>query len=463
MLLSKRAIRHYKNQSRVYRFVVLVAFASLMIGCQRQDRFPSRPLQLICPWAVGGGTDRCSREVARLLETELGQPVNVVNATGGAGVTGHSRGARARPDGYTLVMMTVEINMLRHRGLTELGYQDFEPLGMINRDAAALFVRTGAPWKQLADLTEEIRQSPGKLTGSGTAKGGIWHLALAGWLKTVGLGSDAVNWIPSTGAGPSLQELAGGGIDMVCCSLPEAQTLLDAGEVRCLGVMSNKRIAEYPDVPTFLEQDVHWVMGGWRGIGLPLGVPRPIRDRLYEALEKVVHSEPFLTFMKHGGFDASWEGPEQFSSSLHENDKTLGGLLRDQFSELRTEQFGPMFFPKIVGTAFLLVTVLMVSQSYVEHHRRQQLQAPEPELVYHLQSRRLFHLGLVLLAIVGFITFVETLGFVLTAAMFLAVLLVLSGARWSAIILCVLLTVVPIYEIFARQFRVPLPVGIFGW
>jgi tripartite-type tricarboxylate transporter receptor subunit TctC len=445
---------------RVCRPLMLMAsIVGLAAGCQQQKQFPNRPLQMICPWAVGGGTDRVSRQVAALLELELGQPVNVVNATGGAGVTGHSRGARAKPDGYTITMMTVEINMLRHRGLTELSYEDFDPIGLINKDPAALFVRTDAAWKDLAELTEAIRQKPGALSGSGTAKGGIWHLALAGWLKAELLATDAVNWIPSNGSAPSLQELAGGGVDMVCCSLPEAQSLLDAGEIRCVGVMSEDRVQEYPDIPTFREQNVDWVMGGWRGIGLPHSVPPEIRQTLADAVDKVAHSERFLEFMKQAGFDARWEDSPQFARSLEETDATLGGLLREQFQELREEQFGPMFFPKLTGVGFVLVSLGMAVQSYVRHRRRRQMHTPDEELAYTISAKRLGELGFVLLAIAAFIVLIEPLGFMFTAGLFLGALLIATRTRRPVVLICVFVFVPLLYELFANQFRVPLPVG----
>src|SRR5690606_48275 len=91
--------------------LLLVAF-----GCSAEQEFPDQPIALICPWSAGGGTDRVARQVAAQLEAELGVPVNVINAVGGSGVTGHTRGAVARPDGYTLTMITVELSMLHWRG-----------------------------------------------------------------------------------------------------------------------------------------------------------------------------------------------------------------------------------------------------------------------------------------------------------------------------------------------------------
>src|SRR5690606_6760620 len=99
-----------------------------------QSDYPTRPGTVVCPWGAGGGTDATARIVAALLEKDLGQPFNVVNRTGGSGVVGHSAIATAPPDGYTLGMITVEITMMHHQGLTELGPKDYTPLALMNED-----------------------------------------------------------------------------------------------------------------------------------------------------------------------------------------------------------------------------------------------------------------------------------------------------------------------------------------
>ena len=182
--------------------IALCLLLAVLSGCDRQDSFPNRPILLICPWSPGGGTDSISRHIAFLLEQDLGVPVNVVNATGGSGVTGHTRGAIARPDGYTMTMVTVELSMLHWRSLTNISYKDFKPVIMLNQDAAALFVRTDSQWTSLGELQEAIRQNPGKLKASGTAFGAIWHVALAGWLTNVGLNPSDTIWIPMGGSKP---------------------------------------------------------------------------------------------------------------------------------------------------------------------------------------------------------------------------------------------------------------------
>jgi tripartite-type tricarboxylate transporter receptor subunit TctC len=143
-------------------------------GCDRTAPYPSRPITLVCPWAEGGGTDRVSRQMAILLEQRLGQPVTVINATGGKGVTGHSRGLSTHPDGHTLTMMTFELNTMHWTGITDLTYEDCVPLVSVNEDYAALMVRNDAKWKTVAELASEVNAAPGILTASGTALGGAW-------------------------------------------------------------------------------------------------------------------------------------------------------------------------------------------------------------------------------------------------------------------------------------------------
>ncbi len=450
------------------RILVAALLSTLAFGgCDKSRQFPDRPLLLVCPWSVGGGTDRVSRQVAELLKHELAQPVNVINATGGQGVTGHDRGARARPDGYTLLMMTVEINMLHWQELTDLTYRDYRPLMMINRDAAALFVRQEAPWPDLAALTEVVGKDPGKLRASGTGKGGIWHLALAGWLKTASLDSGDVTWIGMGGAGPSLKELASGGLELVCCSLPEAQSLLDSKLVRCVGVMAEERLPQYPGVPTFREQGIDWTMGGWRGLAVPRDVPDDVFDKLVMAMTNIVQAEPgtsaltFQEFMEKQNFTVRVEPPEKFLESLEATDRNLGALIQEQFAEAKPERFGPYFFPGIVGAGLgCALLALLVGRLLA----RGATDAALPRTERADWSRRgIVHAVEALGMIVLFIVFFESLGFILTAGTFLLYLLARLGAHPLASLGVTLVLVPGIYELFGRQFGVPLPRGIFGW
>ena len=144
------------------------------------QNYPVRPITMIVPWGAGGGTDAVARIVASLLEKDLGQPVTVVNRTGGSGVVGHAAIASAPADGYTIGLATVEIGMMHWQGLTQLTGASYTPIGLVNADPAGIQVRADSPYKNVNELLAAIKANPGKFKASGTGQGGIWHLAIAG-------------------------------------------------------------------------------------------------------------------------------------------------------------------------------------------------------------------------------------------------------------------------------------------
>lgn len=431
-----------------------------LAGCTSERAFPSGPILLVCPWAAGGGSDRIARQIATLLEQDLDVPVNVINVTGGDGVTGHSRGVLARPDGYTMTLITVEITTLHWRQMTSISHRDFTPIGLVNRDAAALFVRRDAPWTTARDLGQAVRAAPGRLRASGTATAGIWHLGLAGWLTSIGLRPTDVIWVSIAGAAPSLTELLAGGVDIVACSLAEAQALLEAGRIRSLGVMAEERLARFPSVPTLEEQGVEFSLSTIRGIALPKDVP-PARVRvLAEALRRVVNSAEYQTSLLEAGFTPAYEDAVQFAATLQQTDERLGALLRsDAFAGLDVKQIGPMFFPSLLFAALAIVVVGCVVAS---RFAREQGRAP-PEGVTSSEPGAAWRFVEPLLWIALYVLLAEWLGFLLTTGTLLLVYLVRLGTRLRIAVQITLLIVPAAYYVFGVLLRVGLPRGILGW
>jgi tripartite-type tricarboxylate transporter receptor subunit TctC len=314
------------------RHVLGLALAAMLCGGAQaaMAAWPERPITMICPWGAGGGTDATARIVANLLEKELGKPVNVVNRIGGSGVVGHSTIATAAPDGYTIGIITVEIGMMHWQGLTKLSYKDYSPLALFNEDPAGLQVRADAPYKSAKDLLEAIRTSQkGQLKASGTGQGGIWHLALAGMEQAAGIPPDQVQWVPSQGAAPGLQDLVAGGVDIVPSSIPEAKSLMDAGKVKSLALMAENRNPTFPDVPTLKEATgLDWTIGAWRGFAGPKGLPQEVTDRLVPALKKIYDSQEYKDFMNQRGFGVIYMGPADFEQFMAKRDESLGKVMK---------------------------------------------------------------------------------------------------------------------------------------
>lgn len=467
------------NSAAKLRPVLFLVCLLSLSGCTQGDSYPNRPITLVCPWAAGGGTDRVSRQMAFYLEEELGQPVNVINATGGQGVTGHSRGLQAKPDGYTLSMMTLELSMLHWRGLTRLDWTDCAPLMSLNEDPAALFVRGDSKWKTEKELAASVVAEPGGLRASGTAALGAWHLALASWLISFDRTPSDVNWIPSQGANPSLQELLSGDIDIVCCSVPEARALLDAGQVRCLGIMSGRegtplKLLNLKEIPS-----LDCELKGWRGLGVAKDTPAEIQETLVAALRRITNGETkvagktFPEFMDGEGFDRTSRPTTEFAAFLKKSDETFGELLgRDEFQEVASGPVGRMAFPATafaMGGVSLLIVLLSgfpqrkLAGAAVSDSAVSTRQEVTTEKISDHNTPNYWLFASVVGSIVLFTLAGEVLGFVLSAGIILAGLSVLLGEKPHIAGLVTVVIVPVIYQLFVYVLRVPLPTGIVWW
>lgn len=292
------------------------------------QKWPDRPITLVVPWGAGGGTDAVARMLGSLMEKDLGQPVNVVNRTGGSGVVGHSAIASAAPDGYTIGLITVEITMMHHQKLTELNPTSYTPIALVNLDPAGFQVRADSAYKNMNDVMNAIKANPGKFKASGTGQGGIWHLALAGMLRDAKIDPATVPWVPSNGAAPGLQDLVAGGVEFVPCSLPEARSLIDAGKVRSLAVMDSQRSALFPNVPTLKEATgSSWGTGAWRGIAAPKGLPADVAARLEASVKKAYDSKEYKDFMAQRGFGMLWGNSGEFARFMAKGDADMKAVM----------------------------------------------------------------------------------------------------------------------------------------
>ena len=164
-------MRHWTSNKAGLAVLVLALIAAWPSRASAQAKVPTGPVQFIVPWAAGGGTDRIARMVAVLLEKELGQPVTVVNRTGGGSMQGHTAGATAAPDGHTITMVDITLAMLHWTELNPLRqiptHKDFTPVALVNVDAAGVQVAAHSEWKTLKDLLTYVKSNPGKV--------GTWH------------------------------------------------------------------------------------------------------------------------------------------------------------------------------------------------------------------------------------------------------------------------------------------------
>ena len=437
---------------RIASTLAILTAALLSWGCDRGGAYPNRPVTIICPWSAGGGTDGLSRQMGIFLEEKLNAPFNVINETGGEGVTGHSTGALAAPDGYTLTMMTAELNMLHWRKMTPIDCSHFRTLMVLNCEPAAIIVPADSPWKTVGDLEEAIGENPGKLKASGTAKGGTWHLAFAGWLAKAGLPISAVKWIPTRGASPSLQELMAKNLDLVCCSLPEAQALIQGGNLKGIGVMSDERVKGFDNVKTFKEQGVDWSLVGWRALGVPSDTPIEVIDTLMNALRDIVESDEFASFMKTGNYNVSIREGDEARETLDSMDAEMGKLLgMPEFRDLEKSGYSKNTYPAILGCALLLLLSTLALRS-----RKEEPASPPASQAWKGPAA-------VCLAALGYAALTPIAGFILTAGLLLFLLFLFLGNRAVKSLALAAAVSCLVYLVFATWLRVDLPRQFIEW
>jgi tripartite-type tricarboxylate transporter receptor subunit TctC len=277
----------------------LAALALLFGGtASAQASFPTREVTLVVPVAAGGGSDMTMRALARELEPILGVPVVVVNRTGAGGAVGLSEVMRARPDGYTLVMITEYNYNLPMTQDVPFTVDDFIPIATVNFDPAAIGVGSASALTTIEEFVDFARANPGVLTIGNSGFGNIWHIAAAAFEDAAGL--DLVH-VPFGGAAPTITATLGGHISAMVASPPEMAAQVEAGTMRLLATMGIERSTLFPDVPTLGEAGFDLQFGTWRGIGAPVGTPDDVIAHLEEAIEQAVQSQGFVDFMVSRG------------------------------------------------------------------------------------------------------------------------------------------------------------------
>ncbi len=320
-------------KSKIVLSLTAIFTATLLLtqayAAEKCDWKPTRAVTYVVPWGAGGGTDANSRMLASLLSKKFDVPFNVINKTGGNGVTGHSALAKAKPDGYTIGAATVEIATMHWVGLTDLSYKNITPIALVDIVPAGVTVKKGSQFKSLGDLLAYAKANPGKLTGSGTSQGGIWHLALAGMLQSEGIPADAIRWIPSKGAGPAMKEIMAGGVDVVTVALSEAKTLIEQDELVGLAYMNAERMSALSDVPTTVEVLPNdWTLAAYITVSGPEGLPENIACSYDAAAKEAFATKEWADFKASRGSEVVYLGGEDLVEMIAKSDVDLGGTIK---------------------------------------------------------------------------------------------------------------------------------------
>jgi tripartite-type tricarboxylate transporter receptor subunit TctC len=326
-------------------FSVLLIFMLAMSGCSSSTQtansdantnantnaekgtdFPTKPIQLVIPYAAGGGTDVTGRALANAVTKYLPEGSSVVaeNKVGASGTLGLAEVSQAEPDGYRISMATTgNIAIQPNYGNTPYSYDDFEPIIGALSVPHVLVVKADAPWKTIEEWFEYVKANPGKFNYSTPGKGNTQHLNMEGIALKDGL---KLNHVPFDGAAPALTALLGGHVEGAIVQLYEAMPHVDSGDLRILANTGDTK-SETLDLP--MVKDMGYIgLDAFTGVVAPKGTPKEVVTILHDAFKQALEDPKVVAQFEKLGIQTTYRNPEDFSKAIKEASETTGEIAK---------------------------------------------------------------------------------------------------------------------------------------
>lgn len=297
-----------------------------------QEPYPSKPVTLVMPYAVGGGADLMARSLADSLRKTLGQPVTVVNVVGAGSIVGSRQVAQAQPDGYTLLMNHIGLStapaLFKNLGFDPV--KGLAPIGLFSEIPMLLVGGKHLPVNNARDLADYVRKNGDKVTVASSGQGSGTHLCAMLFEKAVGA---KVTMVQYKGSAPAYQDIITGRVDMMCDSTGGSVAQVKGGLVKPFVVTGNKRLSSLPDVPTPAEAGLKDLsaMTVWYALWAPAGTPTPILDKLSSALQAATRDPAVISQLAAwdaAPFDAKLAVPSALQEKMTSQIAMWGQLIR---------------------------------------------------------------------------------------------------------------------------------------
>ena len=322
MNVLKRALRPAHQRRGFIAFATLSLLSSLAIAA-----YPDKPIKIVVPWAPGGATDQIARLLAPPLALAMGVPVIVENKAGAGGVVGTQLFVKEKADGYTLLLATSSTNAAAPHLFAKLGFDpigDFTPVLSLCAIPNVMVVPVKSSWKNLKDIVDAARKSPGGYTYGSAGIGGSQHLAGAQFKTAAKID---IRHVPYKGSGPAAQDLLAGHIDMMIDT--GSLGSIRGGLLRPIAVASSKRLSVLPNVPTFQEAGTPMLASAWYGINLPRDAPSDVLQRLNSELNKILKSPDIRQKLTEMGAEVVGGSPSEFASFIASELKRYEAIVKD--------------------------------------------------------------------------------------------------------------------------------------
>jgi tripartite-type tricarboxylate transporter receptor subunit TctC len=298
---------------------IIICTAALLAGASALAAYPDKPIRLLMPYPAGGSIDTAGRAVAQKLADQFGQQIVIDNRTGSGGTIGTETGARAAPDGYTLVMGgtgTLALSPHLQRNLPYDPVRDFAPVTMLIASPYVLVVHPSVPANSVKELIALAKARPGQINYGSGGNGSAPHFAAEMFNAAAGV---KLVHIPYKGSTPAVIDLIGGQVQVMFTGIPSVLAYIKSNRLRAIGVTGKTRTASLPDLPTVIESGVPgYEVSPWFGVLVPAKTPSAIVSTLNREIVKILRSPAMLERFETEGVDPVGDTPEHFAAYIKE-------------------------------------------------------------------------------------------------------------------------------------------------
>jgi len=291
-----------------------------------QDKFPSKPITLIVPYAPGGSHDLVARALQTQMEKILKVPVLVDNRAGGGTTIGCNIVKTATPDGYLFGTVSPTFSIIKYTiPDANIKYDQFDPIAFVGYSPQGLFTRKDAPWNNLKEVLDYAKANPGKLRCGNGGFGGNFHLGAIGIEQAAGA---QFTHIPFKGAAPAIPAVMGGHVDVIVSTIADTLHMIKGGNLKVLGLASPEKNKFAPKAQIFKELGIDAeFLTYWAYLG-PKGIPKDRLKILYEALKKSVETKEVADFFDMQGATISMKNPEELAKFWKKQDQSWEKLIK---------------------------------------------------------------------------------------------------------------------------------------
>ena len=321
---------YFKKNNTFRKITLSIALTFLGVFSFAQEKWPNHPITMIVPFPPGGVADTVGRPIAEALSRQLGQAVIIENRAGAGGGVGMAYAAKAKPDGYTILMTLSSISIIPEADKIlgkEVSYQinQFKPIARFTADPTVLIVRADSPWKTYDQFLADTKKNPGKYNFGSSGNYGTMHIPM----EMIKLQDQfEMKHIPYTGAGPAIIGLLGNQVDAIATGPASIVQQIKAGKVRALAHWGDARLASMPEIQSFKEMGKKIEFAQWSGLFVQNAVPTDIIEKLREASKAAANDEKVRTVLEGAGSPIQYLDAPAFQTYWNNDAKKMEEIVK---------------------------------------------------------------------------------------------------------------------------------------